>query len=528
MDYTLPYASSRSPVHGDNMVATSQPLAAQAGLAMLARGGNAIDAAIATAMALTVLEPTGCGIGSDAFCILWDGARLHGLNASGRAPAGWTPDRFAQRDQMPDTGWDSVTVPGAVSAWVELWRRFGSLSLEVIAEPAVRYARDGFAVSPIIATLWRQGAQRLGSQPGFAEAFIQGGAAPAAGQRYRMPAHAQTLEDIVQTEGESFYRGRLAEQMVAHSKANGGVLSLDDLGEHQPDWVGTVSQRFGDNTVHEIPPNGQGLATLIALALLDELGIGAHKVDTIETLHLQIEATKLALADVYAHVSDQHTMRVTTDQLLHPAYIQQRARLVDRDKASDPGHGQPRPGGTVYLATADAQGRMVSFIQSNFMGFGSGVVVPGTGISLQNRGAGFSLNPQHPNAVGPGKRPFHTIIPGFALDAQGQPLMSFGVMGGPMQAQGHVQMAVRILRFGQNPQAAADAPRWRVVSGRKVAVESTFDLKLVDALRAKGHDVIVETPDAVFGFGGAQTIMKTAAGYVGGSDPRKDGHVVAY
>lgn len=528
MDYALPYPSARSPVLGDNMVATSQPLAAQAGLSMLERGGNAIDAAIAAAMALTVVEPTGCGIGSDAFCILWDGEQLHGLNASGRAPAAWTLARFANAATMPMTGWNSVTVPGAVSAWIELWRRFGSLPLDVIAEPAIRYAQGGFPVSPIIAVLWKSGAQRLGKQPGFAEAFMHGGRAPAAGERYRLPDHACTLEEIVLTEGASFYQGALAERMVAHSAANGGLLSLEDLANHRPDWVGTVAQKFGDAFVHEIPPNGQGIATLIALAILDHLGIGEHAVDSIETLHLQIEATKLALADIAAHVADPDTMQVAEADLLDPAYIQERAALVDRHTAGDPGHGAPRPGGTVYLATADAHGRMVSFIQSNFMGFGSGVVVPGTGISLQNRGWGFSLDAAHPNVVAPRKRPFHTIIPGFATDNRGEPLMAFGVMGGPMQAQGHIQMAVRILRYGQNPQAAADAPRWRVVEGRKVAVESTFDPQLVQGLRERGHDVIVETPDAVFGFGGAQTVFKTDAGYVGGSDPRKDGHAVAF
>jgi gamma-glutamyltranspeptidase/glutathione hydrolase len=528
MNFAAEYPSRRPTVFGGDMVATSHSLAAQAGLAMLARGGNAVDAAIATAMTLTVVEPTGNGIGSDAFAIVWDGTGLHGLNASGRAPKAWTPGRFAGRSTMPETGWDSVTVPGAVSAWIELWRRFGSLSLEVLAAPAIRYARDGFQVTPTIAALWRAGGERLGGEPGFAEVFLPAGKAPAAGERVAMPGHGATLERIAASQGEAFYRGELAERMIAHAAAHGGALTADDLGGHRTDWVGTIAQSAFGAEIHEIPPNGQGIATLIALGILDRLGIGADPVDHIATLHLMIEATKLALADIGAHVADPDAMRFPASALLDPAYLAERAKLVDRDKAGDPGHGAPKRGGTVYLCTADRGGRMVSYIQSNYMGFGSGVVVPGTGISLQNRGVGFSLTPGHPNVVGPGKRPFHTIIPGFALDGSGDPLMAFGVMGGSMQAQGHVQMAVRILRYGQSPQTAADAPRWRVIAGRRVSVESSFPLALAEGLRAKGHDVVVEGSEGVFGFGGAQAIYRTPDGYVGGSDPRKDGQVVAF
>lgn len=529
MNFAAPYPSRRPVVFGGDMVATSQSLAAQAGLSMLARGGNAIDAAIATAMALTVVEPTGNGLGSDAFAIVWDGSELHGLNASGRSPARWTPERFAGRTAMPEVGWDSVTVPGAVSAWIALWRRFGSLPLDVLAKPAIRYARDGYQVTDFVATLWRLGAERLSSQPGFAETFLGLGRPPVTGERVIMPGHAASLEQIVASEGEDFYRGRLADRMVEHSAANGGVLSLDDLGTHQADWVGTVKQPAFGGVVHEIPPNGQGIITLIALGILDRLGLGEHGVDDVETLHLMIEATKLALADGQEHVADVDHMRHRPEALLDPVYLDARARLVDREKAGEPAFGAPRPGGTVYLSTADSSGRMVSYIQSNYQGFGSGVAVPGTGISLQNRGFGFSLRPGHANVVAPRKRPFHTIIPGFVMDGAGRPLMSFGVMGGPMQAQGHVQMAVRILAYGQSPQAAADAPRWRVTSGRKVSVESWFPRDLASGLRAKGHDIVFESPDGVFGFGGAQAIYRTAdGGYVGGSDPRKDGQAVAF
>ncbi|WP_183853986.1 gamma-glutamyltransferase family protein [Prosthecomicrobium pneumaticum] len=509
------------------MVATSQPLAAQAGLAMMALGGNAIDAAIAAAMALTVVEPTGCGLGSDAFAILWDGDRLHGLNASGRAPAGWTPDRFAGLAAMPRRGWGAVTVPGAVSAWIALWRRFGTLPLATIAAPAIRYARDGHALAPLVAARWQHETPTLEDQPGFAEAFMPGGRAPNAGELFRNPALAASLEAIVASEGEAFYRGALAAAMVEHAKAHGGALALDDLAAHEAEWVEPVGQDFAGARVWEIPPNGQGIATLIGLGILDRLEPGTRPVDDPQTLHLAIEAMKLALADTARFVGEPAAMAVSPDDLLAPAYLDRRAALVDRTRAGDPGHGDPRPGGTVYLAAADPSGRMISFIQSNYMGFGSGVVVPGTGISLQNRGAGFSLDPTHPNAVGPGKRPFHTIIPGF-VTKDGAPLQAFGVMGGPMQAQGHLQMALRTLVYDQNPQAAADAPRWRVEKGRKVAVEPGLGAETIAALSALGHEVVVEPPDAVFAFGGAQLIVRTEAGYVGGSDLRKDGQAVAF
>lgn len=530
MNWTNPYPSSRSAVLGRNMVSTSQPLAAQAGIRILQAGGNAVDAAVAAAMVLTVVEPTGCGIGSDAFAIVSAPDGLHGLNASGRAPAAWTADRYKGLDAMPQKGWDSVTVPGAVSAWVTLSRRFGKLPFAQLAAPAIEYARYGFPVSPIIARLWKLGGEKLGDQPGFAECFLPGGRAPFAGEIFRSAAHADTLEAIADTEGEAFYRGELARRIAAHAREHGAALTEDDLAAHQPDWCGTVSQRFGDAVVHEIPPNGQGIAALMALGMLDELHVGDRPVDDVDTVHLSIEAMKLALADVYQHNADIDHMHCTPAQMLDPAYLAERARLIDPQRAGDPGHGQPRPGGTVYLAAGDASGMMVSFIQSNYMGFGSGVVVPDTGISLQNRGHGFSLASGHANEVRGGKRPSHTIIPAFATRADGSPLMAFGVMGGPMQSQGHVQMALRVLRYGQNPQAAADAARWRVTGGRGVALEPGVEASVVDALRARGHEVTVEPGDGVFAFGGAQLVMRNDTGnaYVGGSDPRKDGQAAAY
>ena len=528
LDWALPYASNRSAVLGRNIVSTSQPLAAQAGLRMLLAGGNAVDAALAAAMALTVVEPTGCGIGSDGFAIVWDGQELHGLNASGRSPAAWTPDYFAQRGGIPEMGWNAVTVPGAVSAWVALSQRLGKLPFAQLAQPAIDYARNGFPVSPTIARLWALGAAKLGAQPGFAECFMPGGRAPRAGEIFRSEAHARTLELIAQTEGEAFYRGELAEKMAAHAQANGGAMTLADLAAHRADWVGTISQRFGDSIVHEIPPNGQGIAALMALGMLDAVGVGPQPLDGVDSVHLQIEAMKLALADLHQYNADIDAMQVAPADLLHADYLRGRAALIDPAHAGDPSYGAPRPGGTVYLAAADADGMMVSFIQSNYMGFGSGVVVPGTGISLQNRGHNFNLIPGHANEVAPHKRPSHTIIPAFAMHADGQPQMAFGVMGGPMQSQGHLQMALRVLRYGQNPQAAADAPRWRVTGGKGVAVEPGFDPAVVAALRARGHEVTVEEGNGVFAFGGAQLVLKGGSHYIAGSDPRKDGCAVAF
>jgi gamma-glutamyltranspeptidase/glutathione hydrolase len=529
LDFNNPYASARAPVMGRNVVATSQPLAAQAGLAMLLKGGNAVDAALAAAMALVVVEPSGCGLGSDAFAIVWDGTELHGLNASGRSPAAWTADRFAGASAMPERGWESVTVPGAVSGWIALWRRFGSLPLGVLAEPAIGYARRGFAVSPAVATLWRSAATLLGEQPGFGEFFLPGGRAPRPGEIFRAEPLAQSLEAIAETEGEAFYRGRLAERIVAHAVAHGAALSLNDLAAHEVQWCGTIRQPFAGSVVHEIPPNGQGIATLMALGMLETAGFGDAPVDSVETTHLAIEAAKLALADIGRHVADLDAMDVTPAQLLDPAYLASRAALIDRRRAGDPAYGAPKPGGTVYLAAADVAGMMVSFIQSNYMGFGSGVVVPGTGISLQNRGYGFTLEHGHPNEVAPRKRPFHTIIPGFVMDEAGAPLMAFGVMGGPMQAQGHLQMALRVLHYGQNPQAAADAPRWRVLGGRRVAVEPAMPGAIIAGLSALGHEIVREAPQGVFAYGGAQLIICGEEGsYVAGSDPRKDGQAVAF
>ncbi len=525
-----PYSSRRSPVLARNIVSTSQPLAVQAGVRMLLKGGNAADAAIASAITLTIVEPTGNGIGSDAFAIIWDGKELHGLNASGRAPAAVTPERYAGQKKVPPRGWESVSVPGAVSAWREVSSRFGKLPFADLFEPAIHYARNGFPVSPIIAGLWAIGADTLKEQPGYAEAFMPDGRAPKAGEIFFNRGAGDTLEQIAESGGEAFYRGSLAEKIAAHAAENGAAMTVEDLAAHRADWCGTISKSYGAASLHEIPPNGQGITALIALGILEHCGLDRFGPDDADALHYQIEAIKLGFADAHAYVADPSAMPdEQVSQLLSDGYLAERAKLIKQDEAQIFGPGTPGRGGTVYLATADASGMMVSYIQSNYLGFGSGVVVPGTGISLQNRGAGFSLKPGHPNLIAGGKRPYHTIIPGFLMGADGKPIMSMGVMGGPMQPQGHVQVALRTQAWGQDPQTAVDAPRWQVLSGLDVAIERTFGEATLSALRAKGHNLITEEPDPVnFGFGGAQLIAKMGDAYIAGSDPRKDGCAIGY
>jgi gamma-glutamyltranspeptidase/glutathione hydrolase len=524
-DWQFPYPSRRMPVLARNVVATSQPLAAQAGLRILLKGGNAVDAALATAITLAVVEPTSNGIGGDVFAMVWDGKHLQGINASGRSPAAWTPRHFAGKESMPRYGWDSVTVPGAVSGWVSLSERFGALPFADLFEPAITYARDGFIVSPITADRWKQALQTYHDFPGFAEAFVRQGRAPKAGELFQFPDQAHTLERIAETKGKAFYQGDLAEKIVAHAKATGGVMTLEDLATHQADWVDLLAQNYRGFTLHEIPPNGQGLTALMMLGILEHWNLQNFPVDSADSLHLQIEAMKLAFADAYRYIADPTSMDMTGQELLNPDYLSRRAKCIDLKKAQNPRYGVPKEDGTVYLTAADASGMMVSLIQSNYQGFGSGIVVPGTGISLHDRGYGFVLEPGHPNQVGGRKRPFHTIIPGF-VTRDGLPVMSFGVMGGPMQPQGHAQMMIRLVDYGQNPQTAADAPRWRVYQEGKVHMEPSFPPAVLDDLRSRGHQI---TEDPQFWmFGGAQLIYKLDEGYLAASEPRKDGQAVGF
>jgi gamma-glutamyltranspeptidase/glutathione hydrolase len=504
-------------------VATSHPLAAQAGLAILERGGNAIDAAITVAATLSVVEPTMNGLGGDAFAIVWDGERLHGLNASGRSPRAWSLGRFAGRAAIPELGWDAVTVPGAVSGWVALWRRFGSMAFGDLLAPAIRYAREGFPVMPRTAALWAEAPRRFAGLAEFARVFLPQGRAPRAGEWFELPDTAASLEAIAYTAGESFYRGPLAQRIAAASAADGGALDADDLAAHEPEWVEPIGLPFEDAVVYELPPNGQGLAALIALGILRQLPIGAYGPDDAVGVHLQIEAMKLAFAEAKAHVADPARMRLDPAELLSDERLARCAQQISIERAAER-RSMPAPDhGTVYAATADRQGRMVSFIQSNYQGFGSGMVVPNTGISLQNRGLGFSLDPQHPNCIAGGVRPFHTIMPGF-LRRDGGAAMSFGVMGGHMQPQGHVQLVLRTVLHRQNPQAACDAPRWHVTERSRIALESGFPPEVAKHLIERGHR-LVEAP-AMALFGGAQAIHTLPPGYCAASDPRKDGQAV--
>lgn len=522
--WSFPYTSQRMPVLADNVVSTSQPLASAAGLQMFMRGGNAMDAALATAIALTVVEPCMNGIGGDLFALVWDGSAMHGLNSSGRAPAAWTPDRYASMQAMPVRGWDSVTVPGAVAGWRALAEKFGSLSFEDYFEPAVRYARDGFLVSPTVHRQWQAQIGELSGQPGFMDAFAPGGRAPLPGERFICPGQADTLEKIARSKGDAFYKGELAAAIAAHARNTGGLITEADLAAHKADWVEPIRMAYRDLEVVEIGPNGQGIGALMALGMLDSLDVSHLAPDSAEYVHLQVEAMKLAFADLHAYVGDADCMSPGMAQkLLDPKYLASRARAIDPHKASYPGPGNPHSGGTVYLTAADKNGMMVSLIQSNFKGFGSGVVVPGTGIALHNRGCGFSTQAGHCNQVGPGKRPFHTIIPGFMMRG-GQPLASFGLMGGSIQAQGHVQMACRLADFGQNPQSASDAPRWRVADdNRQLRVEWNMPAETVQGLRERGHDVEAG-PRFDLEFGCAQFAMRLdGGGYAAASDHRKDG-----
>ena len=535
-DWRTGYLSQRSPVFARNIVSTSHPLAVQAGLRMLQRGGNAVDAAVAAAAVMMVAEPCSNGLGSDMFCIVWDGTSLQGLNASGRAPAAWTPAYFRARHGAdaktpPKRGWDSVTVPGAVAGWTALHGRYGRLPFGDLLEPAIEVAERGYGVPVIIQHKWTAAAAlpELTTQPGFAQAFLPHGRAPHVGERFALPEAARTLRLIAGTRGEAFYRGEIAAAIAAHAKAHGGAMTEADLAGYAPEWVTPIQQDYRGFTVHEIPPNGQGIAALIALGILQHFDLAALPVDGVASQHLQIEAMKLAFADIYRHVGEPTAMTLTPAQMLDAAYLASRAKLIDPRRAQDFGPGHLPQGGTIYLTAADERGMMVSFIQSNYMGFGSGVVVPGYGISLQNRGHGFTLDESRANVVGPGKRPFHTIIPAF-LTKDGAPVMSFGVMGGDMQPQGHLQTLVRMLDYRQQPQAACDAPRWRVNAGI-VNAETGFDADTAAGLRALGHRV-EPFADSYQDYGSGQFIWRlgdpAVEGYAAASDSRRDGQASGF
>jgi gamma-glutamyltranspeptidase / glutathione hydrolase len=533
MNFDTPYTTTRLPVFARNVVSTSHPLAAQAGLRMLQQGGNAVDAAIAAAATLTVTEPVSNGLGSDAFCLIHDGHKLHGLNASGRAPQSWTPNYFkrkygAEAASPPKRGFDSVTVPGAVSAWVALSERFGNLPFADLLAPAIDLAERGYLLPVVVQQKWAAATPELQNQPGFAQSFLPWGRAPNVGELFQFKAAARGLRAIAASKGQAFYGGEIAQAIERFAAQHGGSITAQDFASYQAEWVEPISQNYRGYDLHEIGPNGQGIAALIALGILNEFDLPALALDGVDSQHLQIEAMKLAFADVYRYVAEPASMEVTSAQMLNSAYLKSRAKLIDMKRAQDFGAGNPTKGGTIYLTAADENGMMVSFIQSNYMGFGSGCVEPTFGVSLQNRGHAFALdaaahNPA--NVVAPGKRPFHTIIPAF-LTKDAQPVMSYGVMGANMQPQGHMQTLVRMLDYGQNPQAACDAPRWRYNAGLEINVESAMNANTVQGLAERGHRMEVIN-DSYQDFGAGQFIWRMGDpkvhGYVAASDARRDG-----
>jgi len=536
---TLPNLSRKPVFAPRGVVATSQPLAAAAGLDMLRRGGNAVDAAVAAAITLTVVQPGSNDIGGDLFAIVWDGQRLHGLNASGRSPQALTREYVARSladghgpvmsGRLPDRGWLPVTVPGAPAGWRDLHGRFGRLSFAELFEDAIAYAEQGFPVSPTVAHHWQRAvpvhAGLAGVEfGGWAEVFAPDGRAPRAGESWRNPHAARTLRLIAATGADAFYRGEIAEAVADLSARTAGTLSYADMATHSSLWVDPVSASYRDHEVWEMPPNGQGVAALLALSILAGVEVAAMPVA--HRVHLQIEATKLALADAQAHVADPELEPAPVTALLSLAYVASRRALLS-EVAADAVAGEPARGGTVYLCAADADGSMVSLIQSNYLGFGSFIVVPGFGFGLQNRGSGFTLAEGHPNEIGPRKRPFHTIIPGF-LTHGGEPVGPFGVMGGHMQPQGHVQLVMSTVDLGLDPQAALDAPRWYWDAGRRVLVEPEFGAEVVNELRRRGHDARPVGDRTVVGNGQAIWRCLDGRGYIAGSEARADGHAACY
>lgn len=524
LSFAMPYASERAPAFGTSAVASSHAHASQVALRVLQDGGNAIDAAVAAAAALTVVEPTMNGIGGDLFALVWDGAQLHGLNASGRAPRAWSLERFAGRASMPELGWDAVTVPGAVSGWALLQARFGTRSLSELLAPAARYARDGFIVTPKVAALWAEAPARFGEFAEFRRVFSTNGKPPSPGSKVALPDAAATLLEIGETHGESFYRGTLAKRIAAAARAQGGVLDERDLDAHVANWVEPLAVDYAGVRLHELPPNGQGLASLLALAILERHQLERFEPDDADAIHLQVEAMKLSFATCERYLADPDAMTVTAAALLDPRRVQSLADRIELGRAREPERFPAADHGTVYVATGDREGRMVSLIQSNYLGFGSGVVVPGTGIAMHNRGLGFRLDPRHPSCVAGGKRPYHTIMPGF-VTRRGLPEMALGVIGGHMQPQGHVQLLIRSFLYRQNPQAAIDAPRWHVTERAELALEPALYARIGEDLRARGHRLLVE-PRAIL-FGGAQAVRRLPHSYCAASDPRKDGQAVA-
>lgn len=529
-----PYPSRRYVTYAARgMCATSNHLAAQTGVDMLKKGGNAFDAAIAAAACLVVLEPQTNGAGSDAFAIFTqNGGKLQGMNSTGVMGRGFDLQKMRDKGykEMPHYGFEPVTVPGAPAAWAAINEKYGRLPLTEVLAPAIPYAREGQALCTItwssINTMASRMRENTDCGPQFDEwfrIFMPGGEAPRPGQLFRNPDLADTLEAIAKTQAKDYYQGEIADRIVAASHKFGGFLEKEDLMEHEVQWVQPLSVPYHGYEVWELPPNGQGIIALMALNILN--GFEPSPLDDPLGVHRQIEATKLAFIDGLRYIADPRYMEVSPEEMLSQEYAAARRKLIGQT-AIEPAPGNPKNPGTVYLCAADNEGNMISYIQSNYAGFGSGVVVPSTGIALQNRGKGFSLDPESPNAAAPGKRPYHTIIPGF-LTKDGKPVGPFGVMGGFMQPQAHVQVMTKLIDCGLNPQACIDAPRWLWTAGKEVHVETEFSTYLADSLAQRGHKIVFDTNRG--GFGKGQMILRTPFGtLIGGTEPRCEGACAAW
>ncbi|MDX1395667.1 MAG: gamma-glutamyltransferase [Gemmatimonadota bacterium] len=526
----LPIAGRSTVYAPHGMIATSQPLASAAGLRILEMGGNAFDAAIAASAVLSLVEPHMTGLGGDLWSLFWsaDEGRLVGLDATGRAGARSTPEQIRADgfDRMPGSGPQAVTVPGAIAGWAALNERYGSMPLADILERAIDLAENGFPVTPIIASQWQGQLRKLQEDPGSSDTYLlDGGRAPEAGEWFTNPDLAASLRMIAEQGPSAMYGGALGRRVVDGLTQLGGYLTIEDMEAMEVRWVDPISIDYRGWTIWELPPAGQGVAALQMMKMLEGHDVGSLGHNSPEYLHLLIEAKKLAFADLERYVSDADYMEVTTDEMLDPEYLTARGALIDRDRArEDVEPGEPVTASeTIYLSAADRFGNQVSFIHSIYSYFGSGVVIPGTGFVLQNRGAGFTLEDGHPNQVAPGKRPFHTLIPGF-ITRDGEPYAAFGVMGGSMQPQGHTQVVLNMVEFGMDPQAAIDAARFRHMGGLRVAVENMTP-SLQAALEGKGHEII---PWWEVDYGGGQMVARLDRGWAGASDARKDGMAVGH
>ena len=532
------YPSRRSVVYARRaMACTSVPLGAQIGLDVMKAGGSAMDAAVAMAAAMPLLEPTGNGLGSDCFALVWveKEKKLYGLNASGTAPGALSADivRAKGFSAVPQEGWLPTMVPGAPAGWAELNRRFGTKPLAELFAPAISYAREGCPVPVNVAVQWEKDAGRIAAamerdrapHAYWWKSFMKKDGSPyRAGDLFCWEEYAATLEELAATGCESFYRGLLMEKIVSFSRETGGWFSREDFQNYHPEWVEPITADYKGYTVCEIPPNGHGITVLMALNILKGLELSGEK-DCADTYHKILESIKLAFADTKTYVADPRYMRTRVEDMLSEEYAARRRSLIT-DRALTPRTGDPSCGGTIYLCTADPFGNMVSFIQSNYTTFGAGVAVPGTGVSLQNRGANFSLDPASDNCLAGGKKSYHTIIPGFLLK-DGQAVGPFGVMGAFMQPQGHVLMVVNTVDYHMNPQEALDAPRMQWVGGRHVQLEREVPAHVAWKLQEMGHEVEILNTNLSMGRG--QIIWRTENGLLaGGTEPRCDGAAAAW